>query len=75
MSHAAHVAVNRDSSDDSDLSPVLRRFEAALNTDLDTPTAITVIRRLAEDVLGDKSHRAQRLFRKLAARLGLSLEA
>ncbi|HEU4488029.1 MAG TPA: cysteine--tRNA ligase [Actinomycetota bacterium] len=75
MSHAAHVAVNRDSSDDSDLSPVLRRFETALNTDLDTATAITVIRSLAEDVLGDKSHRAQRLFRKLAARLGLSLEA
>jgi hypothetical protein len=57
------------------LSHALVQFEAALNTDIDTPTAITVIRRLAENVLDDKSHRTQRLFRKLAARLGLSLEA
>ena len=75
LSQAAHLPAERGRSDEMDPDPSQRRFDQALDSDLDTPSAIAVLSELAAGVGGSKSHRAQRLLRRLAARLGLSLEA
>ena len=75
LSKAAHLLAARGRSDEMDPDPSQRRFDHVLDSDLDTPSAIAVLSELAAEVGGSKSHRAQRLLRKLAARLGLSLEA
>jgi L-cysteine:1D-myo-inositol 2-amino-2-deoxy-alpha-D-glucopyranoside ligase len=54
-----------------------RRFVAALDDDLDTPTATGVLGDMADVVLegGHASYQMRRTLRSLAGRLGLSLEA
>lgn len=75
LSKAAHLGADRLRSDEKDPTPLQRRFDHALDSDLDTPSAIAVLSELAAEVAGSKSHPSQRLLRRLAARLGLSLEA
>ncbi len=74
LSKAARLTAQRATPDDLDLAPLQRRFDHALDSDLDTPSAIAALRELADVIDDSKSHRAQRLLRRLAARLGLSLE-
>jgi L-cysteine:1D-myo-inositol 2-amino-2-deoxy-alpha-D-glucopyranoside ligase len=74
LSSAARLPAGRGQSDEINLGPLQRRFDQALDSDLDTPAAMGVLSELAAEVEGSKSHRAQRVLRKQAARLGLSLE-
>lgn len=74
LSEAARLPTGRGRSDEMDPHPLRRRFDYALDSDLDTPSAVAALTELAAEVGGSKSHQAQRLLRKLAARLGLSLE-
>ena len=75
LSGAARLPTGRGQPDEMDPHPLRRRFDYALNSDLDTSSAVAALTELAAEVGGSKSHQAQRLLRKLAARLGLSLEA
>jgi L-cysteine:1D-myo-inositol 2-amino-2-deoxy-alpha-D-glucopyranoside ligase len=75
LSQAAHLAADRGQPEEMEPAPLRARFDHALDSDLDTPSAIAVLSELAAEVGGAKGHRAQRLLRRLAARLGLSLEA
>ncbi|MDQ3216985.1 MAG: cysteine--tRNA ligase [Actinomycetota bacterium] len=74
LSKAAHSQADRGRSDEMDSASLQTRFDHALDSDLDTPSAIDALKELAAHVGHSKSHRAQRLLRRLAARLGLSLE-
>ncbi|CAN5516573.1 cysteine--tRNA ligase [soil metagenome] len=75
LSQAAHLAVDRGQPEEMEPAPLRARVDHALDSDLDTPSAIAVLSELSAEVGGAKGHRAQRQLRRLAARLGLTLEA
>ncbi len=60
--------------DDNDAPRAEKEFIAALEDDLDTPRAISILEDLADRALSKPGALAQKTVRSLAARLGLSLE-
>lgn len=76
---AAHLAEaargpRRTRRDGGDVARVEGEFIAAMENDLDTPRAISLLEDLADRALDSPGALAQKTLRLLAARLGLSLE-
>jgi cysteinyl-tRNA synthetase len=78
LAAASRVPPNWSGTENIDAEAKSRRFDEAIDDDLDTPRAVQEMCHLAEELLnapdGTATYRARAALRALAARVGLSLE-